>query len=161
MEQEQITVLGVGNILMQDEGFGVRVVEDLQQCCAFPSHVQVLDGGTLGMELLRFLTQTDRLVIVDAVNGSQPHGSLYEFSGAEVRAYFKEKVSMHELGVQDVLAALDLLERPVRELVVLGVQPAVVDVGLELSPTVAECVVPVREKVLAWLRRWGTEVTVV
>ena len=109
------------------------------------------------MELMRFLTGTDRLVILDAVNGEKPPGSLYEFSGPEVKAYFKDKVSMHELGIQDVLAALDLLERPVREMVVLGAQPAVIEVGLELSPQVAACVGPVREKALDWLRNWGAE----
>ena len=158
MEQERITVLGVGNILMQDEGFGVRVVEDLLQRYRFPENVQVLDGGTLGMELLRFLTGTDRLVIVDAINGDKPPGSLYELSGAAVKAYFREKVSMHELGIQDVLATLDLLENPVREMVVLGIQPAVIEVGLDLSPVAAPCVGEVRDRVLSWLKNWQTEV---
>ena len=161
MEQGQITVLGVGNILMQDEGFGVRVVEELLSSYRFPEHVQVLDGGTLGMELLRFLTGTERLIIVDAVNGDKSPGSLYEFANAEVKAYFKEKVSMHELGIQDVLAAMDILECPVQEVVVLGVQPAVIEVGMELSPMVAPCLKPALDKVLNRLREWKTEVTLV
>ncbi|MDF2876375.1 MAG: hybD 1, partial [Sporomusa sp.] len=127
---EKIIVLGVGNILMQDEGFGVRVVEELTRRYRFPDNVQVLDGGTLGMELLRFITGADRLVIIDAVNGGGEPGELYRFANEDVKAYFKNKVSLHELGIQDVLAALELLEQPVQDIVIFGIQPAVIDVGL-------------------------------
>jgi len=155
---EQITVLGVGNILMQDEGFGVRVVEQLQQHYSFPENVQVLDGGTLGMELLRFLVGTDRLILVDAVNGGLPPGSLYQFNHDEVKAYFKEKVSMHELGIQDVLAVLELLEKPAKEIKILGVQPLTVDIGLELTPLVNAVVEEVVQKLLSVLKEWQVEV---
>jgi len=155
---EQITVLGVGNILMQDEGFGVRVVEQLQQHYSFPENVQVLDGGTLGMELLRFLVGTDRLILVDAVNGGLPPGSLYQFNHDEVKAYFKEKVSMHELGIQDVLAVLEVLEKPAKEIKILGVQPLTVDIGLELTPLVNAVVEEVVQKLLSVLKEWQVEV---
>ncbi|HWR41513.1 HyaD/HybD family hydrogenase maturation endopeptidase [Sporomusa sp.] len=152
---EKIIVLGVGNILMQDEGFGVRVVEELTRRYIFPDNVQVLDGGTLGMELLRFITGADRLLIIDAVNGGGEPGELYQFANEEVKAYFKNKVSMHELGIQDVLAALELLEQPVNDVVVLGIQPAVIDVGLELSEIVQPGVVMAAARVLDILRSWG------
>lgn len=131
---KQITVLGIGNILMQDEGFGVRVVEKFLRQYSVPSNVQVLDGGTLGMELLKFLLGTDNLILVDAVAGELPPGSIYQFQNDEVRAYFKEKVSMHELGIQDVLAVMDVMEKPAKEIRIVGVQPLTVDVGLEMTP---------------------------
>lgn len=152
---EKIVVLGVGNILMQDEGFGVRVVEEITRRCLFPEHVAVLDGGTLGMELLRFVAGADRLLILDAVNGGGQPGEIYQLANDEVKAYFKQKVSMHELGVQDVLAALELIEQPVKEVVVLGIQPAVIDVGLELSPVVQPGVNKVINKTLDVLGSWG------
>ncbi len=152
---EKIVVLGVGNILMQDEGFGVRVVEELTRRYTFPDNVQVLDGGTLGMELLRFIKGADRLLIIDAVNGGGVPGTFYQFANEEVKAYFKHKVSMHELGIQDVLAALELLEQPVKEVVVLGVQPAVIDVGLEVSETVQPGVEKACIKSLDVLGSWG------
>lgn len=155
---EQITVLGVGNILMQDEGFGVRVVEQLLRQYSFPENVQVLDGGTLGMELLRFLVGTDKLILVDAVSGGLPPGSFYQFNHNEVKAYFKEKVSMHELGIQDVLEVMEVLEKPAKEIRIAGVQPLTIDIGLEMTPIVAETVEPVAEKVLAILREWQVEV---
>lgn len=152
---EKIIVLGVGNILMQDEGFGVRVVEELTRRYAFPDNVQVLDGGTLGMELLRFIAGAGRLLIIDAVNGGCPPGEFYQFANEEVKAYFREKVSMHELGIQDVLAALELIEEPVKEVVVLGIQPAVIDVGLELSEIVQPGVDQAAAKAIEVLRSWG------
>ena len=155
---EKITVLGVGNILMQDEGFGVRVVEKLLAEYSFPEHVQILDGGTLGMELLRFLIETDKLILVDAVNGGLPPGSFYQFNHDEVKAYFKEKVSMHELGIQDVLKVLEVMGKPTKEIKVLGVEPQTLDIGLELTPLVAGVVENVVEKLLLILEEWQVEV---
>lgn len=74
---EKIVVLGIGNILMQDEGFGVRVVEELTRRYTFPDTVEVLDGGTLGMELLRFIKGADRLLIIDAINGGSEPGAFF------------------------------------------------------------------------------------
>ncbi len=156
---DKITVLGVGNILLQDEGVGVRVVEEMTRRFTFPENVEVLDGGTLGMELMRFLMGTDKLILIDAIDGSLPPGSIYEFEKENVKKYFREKVSVHDLGIQDVLASLDVLEKPLKELVVVGVQPAVVDVGLDLTPIVAPAVETVIAKVLALLAAWKVEVT--
>ncbi|BBB92748.1 MAG TPA: HyaD/HybD family hydrogenase maturation endopeptidase [Methylomusa anaerophila] len=155
---EQITVLGIGNILMQDEGFGVRVVEELVKRFRFPENVQVLDGGTLGMGLLNFLAGTTRLVVLDAINGNNPPGTFYDISNEQVKAYFTHKVSLHELGIQDVLATLEVLEKPITEVVVLGVQPAVVDVGLELTATVVPGIEQAVNKTLAYLANWQVKV---
>jgi len=110
------------------------------------------------MELLRFLIETDKLILVDAVAGSLPPGSLYHFQNNEVKAYFKEKVSMHELGIQDVLAILDVMEKPVQEIRILGVQPLTVDIGLEMTPIVAEKVDVIIEQILLVLHEWQVEV---
>jgi hydrogenase maturation protease len=155
---DRITILGVGNILLQDEGFGVRVVEELTRRYTFPDQVAVLDGGTLGMELTRFLMGTDKLIIIDAIAGNGPPGSVYAIEHDQVQAYFREKVSMHELGIQDVLAVLEVLEKPIQEVVVLGVQPATVDVGLELTPIAAGAVGDVINKVMVRLAAWQVAV---
>lgn len=154
----KITVLGIGNILLQDEGFGVRVVEELLRRYRFPEAVQVLDGGTLGMELLRFITGTQRLLIIDAVGGGGPPGAFYRLAGEEIQAYFQEKVSMHELGIKDVLAVLEVTGKPIAEVVILGVEPESLELGLELTPTVAAMVEKGVAAVIAELRAWQTEV---
>ena len=157
---KQITVLGIGNILLQDEGFGVRIVEELHRRFLFPDDVQVLDGGTLGMDLLRFISGSEKLLVVDAIAGSGPPGSFYRLAGQEVQAYFSEKVSLHEMGIRDVLAALEVLGHPVAEVVVLGVEPAVLELGLELTPVVAAAVEKTVAAVIAQLKDWQVEVTV-
>lgn len=153
-----ITVLGIGNILLQDEGYGVRVVENLSKRYRFPDDVQVLDGGTLGMELVRFLAGTKRLLIVDAINGDSPPGTFYRLTGEEVQAYFQEKVSMHELGIKDVLAVLGVTGQPIEEVVIIGVQPESLDIGLDLTPAVAATMDRVIAAGLAELARWQVEV---
>jgi hydrogenase maturation protease len=160
-EHGPITVLGIGNILLSDEGFGVRVAEELLRRYRFPAGVQVLDGGTLGMDLLRFLTGTQRLLIVDAIAGDGPPGTFYRFAGNQVKAYFREKVSLHELGIKDVLAVLASTGRPVGEIVIVGVQPASLDVGLELTPAVAAALERTVAAVVGELARWQVEVSAV
>lgn len=149
-----ITVLGVGNILWKDEGFGVRVIEALEREYGFPEQVQVLDGGTLGMELLPFLKGVRKLLIVDAVDGDGVPGTLYRLVGGQVDMYFQEKLSVHELGVKDVLAALSVIDEPMEEVVVLGVQPASLEMGLELSPQVAVMINITMEAALSQLAKW-------
>ena len=154
----QITVLGVGNILLRDEGFGVKVAEELQQRYRFPDFVQVLDGGTLGMELLRFLTDTKKILIVDAVDGGEKPGTFYRFAGDEVQAYFQEKVSLHDMGIRDVLTSLEILGHGGDETVIMGVQPESLELGLDLTATVAAVLPLTLSKVLEQLSLWGVEV---
>lgn len=154
----KITVLGIGNILLGDEGFGVRVIQELQQAYHFPQNVQILDGGTLGLELVGSLYGTDKLLVVDAVLGRKAPGAIYEFDNNTIKAYFKNKVSLHELGIQDVLAALEILDKPVKEVIIFGVQPAYIELDLELSPFISEQVSPIINKIISTLRSWHIKV---
>lgn len=153
-----ITVLGVGNILLRDEGVGVRAVERLQAAGRAPAQVQLLDGGTLGLELLRFLKGTRRLLLLDALHGDGPAGMLHRLEGDAVAAHLSGALSVHDLGLKDVLAALVLLEEPLEEIVLLGVQPQTLEVGLELSPAVAAALPELEAAVWAQLARWQAEV---
>lgn len=151
-------VLGVGNILLSDEGFGVRVAEALSQRFRFPDAVEVLDGGTLGIELMRFLDGADRLILIDAIHGSEP-GSFRIIQGDDVRLYFQEKVSLHEMGIQEVLASLVVMEKPISEIVVIGVVPQSLDIGLDLTPLVASRIDEAVTSVIRQLHDWGLECT--
>lgn len=151
---ERITVLGIGNILLQDEGFGVRVIEQLRERYCFPAHVQVLDGGTLGLGLVRFLAGTDKLMVIDAIDGGGVPGTFYRFAGNEAKLYWQNKVSMHDLGLKDVLATLALLEQPVGEIIIMGVEPATLEVGLELSAPVRAMIDRALLEIMAQLAVW-------
>lgn len=148
-------ILGVGNILLSDEGVGVHVVRRLQEVAQLPEEVQVLDGGTKGMDLLPYLEGVSRLIIVDAMETGGPPGTIVRLAGDQVPVYLSRKMSPHEIGLPDMLFAAKLQDLYPEEVVIWGVQPATTEVGLELSPPVAAKMDLLVEKVLAELgRRW-------
>ena len=150
-----VTVLGIGNIILSDEGFGVRVVEYLEEHFSFPADVRLLDGGTLGPELLHFVTGTEHLLILDAVSGDGAPGTVYRFEADAVMAHFQEKMSSHEIGIQDVLAWLTVTDRPIPNVVVLGVQPYDLSAGISLSPEMAAMLPDFAQRAVQELVRWG------
>jgi hydrogenase maturation protease len=157
MQTPPVTVLGIGNIVLQDEGFGVRVAEALQEAYRFPETVQVLDGGTLGMELLRFVTGTEKLLILDAVKGGGQPGSQYRFDDDAVMLHFQDKLSSHEIGIQDVLALLTVTGKKIPEVVVLGAEPFVMEAGTELTSRMAGLVPKFVQQSVTELKRWGVK----
>src|SRR5689334_7977742 len=113
-------VLGVGNLVMSDEGLGVRCVEHLQRSGALPAEVAIIDGGTSTNELLGELEDLDLLVIVDAVAGGGSPGSLVRLESDRIPAAFSNKLLPHQHGINDLLATLQFLGRAPRRVVVLG-----------------------------------------
>jgi hydrogenase maturation protease len=153
----QVLILGTGNLLLSDEGVGVHTIRRLQETVELPEEVRILDGGTLGLNLLPFLEGISYLLIVDAMETGQAPGTLRRLAGDEVPAYLSIKMSPHEIGVPDMLFAAKLRDLYPREVVIWGVQPASIEVGLELSPPVAAQLDPLVEEILAELARWGIE----
>lgn len=151
----RVTVLGVGNVILRDEGFGVRVAEHLQAHYQFPEEVQILDGGTLGMELLEFLTGTQCLLILDSIDGNQPAGTLFRFENDDVLEHFQEKLSAHEVGIQDVLASLKTTGKSIPQVVVLGAQPYEIGAGVGLSPEMTALLPRIEQQALQELTRWN------
>jgi hydrogenase maturation protease len=138
---EKVVVLGVGNLLMSDEGLGVRCVLELERAGGLPAGVRVVEGGTSTHELLEDLEDLDVLVIVDAVAAGQKPGAVLRFEGSQVPAAFSNTFSPHQHGINDLLASLAFLGRAPRRVILLGVQPERLALGMELSSTV-EAVMP-------------------
>jgi hydrogenase maturation protease len=152
-----ILVLGLGNTIMTDDGFGVKVVEALSSRYCFRGPVTLLDGGTLGLDLLPRLEGIAQLLIVDALEMQAPPGTVFRLEGEEVPRAFASKLSVHQMGVQDLLAVAELQGHLPHELVVWGVQPESIEMGTELTTTTAAAIEPVVAGVVAELRRWGVE----
>lgn len=150
-----ILVLGLGNLLMQDDAVGIHAVQQLQRDYRLPSQVQLLDGGTLGLDLLPYIEEAERLLIIDALEMRSTPGSLHRLTGDEVPRAFAGKLSVHQMGLQDLLAVAELQGTLPEQVVVLGVQAASVDVGLELSAPVQQAFEPLLQSVLEQLRDWG------
>ncbi len=148
-------ILGVGNLLLSDDGVGVHGVQRLQaQSSRLPEHVRTLDGGTLGMALLPFLEGVSDLLILDAVRWGGRPGELVRLDGEEVRQYFSQKVSLHEMGIAELLQNAQLLGLYPQRVVVWGIQPETIDVGLDLSPAVAGHLDDLLGKALEEVCRW-------
>lgn len=156
-EANKALVLGLGNILLSDEGLGVRVVQRLQERYRFPPEVSVMDGGTLGLDLLPYLEGVDPLLVIDALEMGEEPGTIARLVGDEVPASFSVKISPHQMGLADLLAAARLQGRYPREVVLLGMQPGSIDTGLDLSPPVEAQVDRLIDEVLMELNSWGYE----
>jgi hydrogenase maturation protease len=131
-------ILGVGNLLLTDEGVGIHAVRKLLDHPDLPENVEVVDGGTAGLGLLYYLEGVNRLVIIDAVETGGIPGNLVRLAGDQIPAYMAMKVSPHEITLPDFLAAAKLRDLYPQEVIVWGVQPHSLDVGVDLSPAVAE-----------------------
>lgn len=133
----KIVVLGIGNLLLGDEGVGVHAVEAIRARYRLPDAVEAVDGGTAGMELLPIIADADHVILLDAVYSDQPAGTLIRLDDKAVPAFFRTKLSPHQVGLADVLAASELSGCAPRRLTFFGCVPENMELGMELTPTVA------------------------
>ena len=145
-----ILLLGVGNILLSDEGVGVRVVEAMKEI-KLPDNVELLDGGTGAFDLLDVMADRDKVIIIDAVKGGGEPGAVYRFSPDDTKAEVKFLTSVHQISLLDTLSMARITGCSPRDIVIFGIEPREVDWGLELSPEVAAVVPKVIELVLSEL----------
>ncbi|NTV68824.1 MAG: HyaD/HybD family hydrogenase maturation endopeptidase [Azonexaceae bacterium] len=157
MTSKRILVLGIGNILWADEGFGVRCVEALNEGWEFPPQVTVMDGGTQGLYLLPYVQEADCLLVFDAVDYGDEPGKLRVVVGDEVPRFMGvKKMSLHQTGFQEVLMAAELTQKLPAELVLVGVQAEQLeDFGGSLRDVVKAQMVPALNLALDWLEKWG------
>ncbi len=140
---------------MSDDSAGVRVVRLLQENYRFPEEVMVMDGGTLGLDLLPYLEGVDRLLVVDAVETGGPAGLLVRLSGEEIPLALATKVSPHQMGLKDLLTVADLQGHAPAEMVLWGVQPGSVEMAMELTPEVEAAISLLADNVVRELAGWG------
>jgi hydrogenase maturation protease len=126
-ERCEVLVLGIGNVLWADEGFGVRAVEALHAAFAFPDGVTLQDGGTLGLNLYEQVAAARRVLVFDAIDFRLPPGTLKVLRDDEVPAWGRTKLSPHQTGFNDVLALAQLNGRGPEAIVAFGVQPLELD----------------------------------
>ncbi len=134
----KILVLGIGNLILQDEGVGIQAIQQLEAQFEIPPEIEVLDGGTSGMELLTPISDAEQIIIVDAVTTGRSAGTIVRLDNEDIPTFFRTKVSPHQVGLADVLAAATLTGSMPRKLVLFGVEPLQIDLGMELSEPVAE-----------------------
>jgi len=155
---DRVLVLGVGNLLLQDEGFGPHMVAFLQNHYDFPDYVQVVDGGTAGLELLTVIEKCDKLLLIDAVKTDSIPGSAVKIDGEDLPVFFERRISPHQLGLSEVLAMADANGDRPAEIVLFGIVPVGLEISMDLTPEVEAKVEEVASSVIAQLTSWGVEV---
>ncbi len=148
-------VLGIGNILLHDDGVGVWVAESLRRRFRFPESVAIIEGGTLGLDLLPRLDGVARLLIVDAVRHGRAPGELVRLERKEVPAVLGHKLSPHQIGVQELLAGANLMGLEFSNLVLWGIEPENIEPGTGFSSIVADALPSLMTNVIEELARWG------
>jgi hydrogenase maturation protease len=150
-----ILVLGIGNILLRDEGVGVHVVEAMRDM-PLSEDVELVDGGTAGVDLVDLLADRRKVIVVDALDAGATPGSVFRLRADELLPEPGGMVSLHQLGLLQSLSIASRLECAPKEVVVFGIQPKEISPGLTLTPEVQEVVPKAVAAVLEELRRSGS-----
>jgi len=149
---QKILILGVGNLLLRDDGFGVHLINSLKES-AFPDNVTLIEAGTVSHQLLPVLNQTDYLIVVDVVEAGDRPGSLFRFSPDDMRFATQQQVSLHQISLIDVLRMAELTGKKPKT-VIIGVQPKDVSTwSLELSDELAAVIPRVKELVFEEVKK--------
>ena len=151
----EVLVLGIGNTVMTDDGVGPAVVQALRREYLFPENVEIVDGGTLGLDLLPLLEARSHLIMVDAVETGREPGTRVRLSGEELPIALETRISPHQMGLKDLLAVARLMGHAPAEMVLIGVQPGCIEIGIELTAEVASQVENMKKDVLQELQRMG------
>jgi len=154
-EPGRLLVLGLGNLLCGDDGLGAAAVARLERDWEAPEEALVLDGGTLGLSLLPYLEDTEDAILVDAIRDDAPTGSLVRLTGDEVGPAVRHRLSPHQVGVADLLDGARLHDRYPRRVVLLGLVPLTLGLGVERSAQVEARLPQLVEAVVAEARRMG------
>jgi len=131
----KITVLGIGNILLKDEGVGVRVIEHLKEY-NLPKEVELIDGGTATASLFPIFAETDYLIVIDAVKGKMSPGTIYRLGLNDLMPTKKASISLHDLGLLEALDMAKKIGKFPKSVVIFGIEPKEINWGMELSPDI-------------------------
>jgi hydrogenase maturation protease len=148
-------ILGVGNLLMKDEGIGVHVARACEQLC-LPENVEVIDGGT-SIELASLVEGFDRLIVVDAAMAGGRPGQIHRFSLEEIDQGDSPLLSGHEFGIAQALGSSALVGNAPEKIVIVGVEPKEIDWGLELSPELENKIPEIIDNVLSEIEPGGDD----
>lgn len=155
MSEALTVVIGVGSPLMTDDGIGLAALEALREAWRFEPPVELLDGGTWGMNLLPFLERAPRALLLDAIHAGRDPGALVTLERDDLPRFLSQKVSPHQIDLREVLALAELRGTLPGEIVALGLQPAKVEMGAAPSPGIAARIPALVDAAVDRLERWG------
>jgi len=149
-----VTILGIGNLLMGDEGVGIHALNKLQESYTFSPDINFVDGGTIGIDLIPYFEECKKMIIIDAVDFQEEPGYVGVLQNEEIKYRFNTKLSLHHAGLSDVLSIIELQEIEAPDMVLIGVQPEKVEMGIELTETISNKMESVIQIILNKLEEW-------
>ena len=153
----RISVLGLGNILLTDEGVGVHAVNAIKKKYAFSPEIEIIDGGVMGLDLLPIFQTQDKILIIDAVDFKKAPGHVETIEGDNIPSVLNAKLSVHHIGVSDLLFTAKLTRTTTLEVYLVGVQPKSLDVGLDMTDEVRVKLDSVIDLAIQRLKEWNVE----
>ncbi len=154
----EVVVLGLGNILMEDEGIGVHAANHLQDHYHFKPEIEIVDGGTSGLDLLTYFGPEKSILMIDAVNFDMDPGTVAKLEDDAILAQLDPKISLHHLGLSDLISVAELVDRKAKRMTLLGIQPdSMENLDLEMTPTIQGVFDKVITNALLILEAWGVE----
>lgn len=155
MQKNSVTIIGLGNLLMGDEGVGVHALNEFQRRYILPEWVEVVDGGTAGLDLLPFIEGRDNVLIIDAVMFGREPGYIELIENDAIPVKLSFKGSMHHFALMDVLSILKLAGSYPTEICIVGIQPGSIELGLDLSREMCEKMDALISHITDKLRSWN------
>lgn len=147
MQKPRIMLMGVGNILLSDEGLGVHFLNEFSKD-SLPDNIELLEGGTAGLELVHLIQEVDFLIIVDAINAKDEPGAIFRFEPEQIKILPEQyEVSFHQVGILEVLAMANILGNAPQTLI-FGIQPKSLEWGLEPSSEILEVFPKIKDLVI-------------
>ncbi|MEI4802628.1 HyaD/HybD family hydrogenase maturation endopeptidase [Bacillus sp. NPDC077411] len=153
-KEAKITILGIGNTLFTDEGVGIHLLPLLEEVYKDDKQIEIIEGLTDGMKLLGPVEEAENLIIIDAINAGVEGGTILSLEGDEIPAYFGIKMSVHQMGFQEVLFAAKFRERYPKKIIMFGMQPTSLELGVELTGTNQAKLGDLAEAVMNQVNRW-------
>ncbi|MBI5664864.1 MAG: HyaD/HybD family hydrogenase maturation endopeptidase [Nitrospirae bacterium] len=153
----KIAVFGIGNILLSDDGVGVHTVNKLINEYQFPGNVELIDGGTKGLDLLPLFENRDRVLIIDAANFKKEPGTIDMVAGDRIPSFLSSKLSVHQIGLPDMLFAAKLMDIMPSEICLIGIQPLSMETSADMSNLISGKMGALISRVLEKLTEWGVE----
>jgi hydrogenase maturation protease len=154
-----ILLLGLGNTLLKDDGIGVHAIQALKEGYDFRPQIEMIDGGTLGLDLLHLLENRDKILFIDAVDFGKAPGLIGELEDEDISSAFQTKLSVHHIGLPDLLLAAKWMDIKPAKICLIGMQPEQMDMGLEMTESVSGKIGDLVNQIIRKLEGWGITCT--
>jgi hydrogenase maturation protease len=158
-EADRVVLMGLGNILLSDEGVGVHAVNKIKELYAFSPPIDIIDGGTLGLDLLPLFQDRERILIIDAVDFGKAGGFVGTLDNEAIPSVLNPRLSAHHIGVSDLLFTTRLTRTTQPDVSLIGIQPGSLDVGLEMTPDIRAKLDSLISLAVEKLSAWGVYCT--